>query len=40
MNFVVSGRRYESKNPYLIPEVAEGAKALGYASATDYEQAD
>ena len=28
IEYVTSGRRYESKNPYLVPEVVEGLKAL------------
>ena len=29
LDFVVSGRRYESRNPYLTPEVEAAFKALG-----------
>ena len=28
IEYVTSGRIYESKNPYLVPEVVEGLKAL------------
>ena len=28
IEYVTSGRRYVSKNPYLVPEVVEGLKAL------------
>ena len=28
IEYVTSGRRYKSTNPYLVPEVVEGLKAL------------
>ena len=28
IEYVTSGRRYKSVNPYLVPEVEEGLKAL------------
>lgn len=29
LEFVTSGRRYETRNPYTIPEVEAAYKALG-----------
>ena len=37
IEYVTSGRRYKSVNPYCVPEVVEGLKALlCYVGKPDY----